>query len=134
MRVFLLSALMLMFGLQTVRATDPLQLVFRTVDDSEQSIGATGLKMTVSEGKLSASNAAETLSFELTDLDRMYFSGQTVGLQEAIAAAGDSPVTLYSVSGVEYGRFSTLAEAASTATPGVYVVVMSDKSFKLQIK
>lgn len=124
----------------TATADDTLALVFRTIDGTEISFSASDLQLAVADGKLNifkegTSTPEQPLhSFELVQLDRMYFSGATVGLEEAMKVYGDQPATIYTVDGIFRGSFKTLNDALTQLQSGVYVIAQSGQTFKMQVK
>jgi hypothetical protein len=60
-------------------------LTFRTADGTEQSLAIDGLKITFAEGKLVATNAVGTVSYDLATLSYMFFAAQPTAL-ETLAA------------------------------------------------
>ncbi len=121
-------------------ADDSLSLVFQTTDGSEISFDATDLRLAVADGKLNlfkegSSKPDQPLhSFDLARLDRMYFSGATVGSEDVAEACGDQPAMVYTVDGVARGSFNTLNDALTRLPAGVYVVAQSGRTFKMQVK
>lgn len=125
-------------------------LTFRTADGAERSLLADGLKITFSDGKLTARNAAESIELPLNDLGLMFFSSTPTGIATAeadkaaaaisngslcVEAPAGSRVSLYTPDGRLVGSYvkgNSGAEALCGNLPaGVYIVNINGKTCKL---
>lgn len=107
-------------------------LVFLTHDGSMTSVDVDGLDITVSDGKLIATDSLSSTSFELGQLSKMYFSTSTTGISKIDKAEGE--VEVYSVQGVSLGKYNGISEAKSNLKPGIYVIKDKVKTIKLSVR
>ncbi len=117
-----------------VLGAETLQLVFRTTDGSERRFEAANLEMKVVEQTLVVTNDSESQGFDLLSLDRMYFDGPTVDVEELLAANSDKPATVYTVDGARCGDYPTLESALGQLRAGVYVIVQPGKTSKIVVR
>ena len=100
-------------------------------NDGTFSMAANGLTITFDNDKLTVVNGNESHTFQLSSLSKMYFSG-TTGISSAETV--DSAVEVYSTAGVRIGKFTSLTDAKSQLTKGVYIVKTNNKTFKFAVK
>ena len=93
---------------------------FKTSDGSEQTIGSSGLVITLSSTTLIAQNSTESIEIPLESLISMRFSDdKTTGINTVIANAS-SPVSVFSIDGVALGNFESVTEAEQKLPSNVY--------------
>lgn len=107
---------------------------FRLTDGSTCNIGAEGLVITVSDGKIIAINEAkETLELASSDLSSMQFSDTETEVDK-IFDFSDTNLTVYHLNGVEAGHFTSIKDASENLPAGVYVVTNEDgETLKLKL-
>ena len=132
MRQILLLAVALIacFG---AKAYDYPYLTFVGADNAEVSLSVENLEITVSDGSLVAVNADGTKYFTLAQLSKMYFSTGFDGVEMQVAD-GDDAVEVYSILGIQAGKFSNISDAESSLKPGLYIVKNGVKTRKLIVK
>ncbi len=132
MRQILLLAVALIacFGAKTY---DYPYLTFVGADNAEVSLSVENLEITVSDGSLVAVNADGTKSFTLAQLSKMYFSTGLDGV-EMLVADGDDAVEVFTILGIQAGKFSNISDAESSLKPGLYIVKNGVKTRKLIVK
>lgn len=109
-------------------------LTFRAADGSLRSVSVESLTLTVSDGSLVVRNADGETSFQLTDLDAMFFTSETTGITLASSSGQPGEVDVVSVTGVSVGKFAS-AEAAKAALPGgVYIINENGETRKMIIR
>lgn len=95
-------------------------------------LAADGLSMTFDTNDLIVNHANVVCRFPISNLKMFYFS-------DAISSAitdiigYEEPVTVFSVSGICIGSFSSVAEATANLQPGIYVMKTDSRTFKLQL-
>jgi hypothetical protein len=104
-------------------------LSFLTIDRTVQSIAVNDLTITMGNGTLTASNGNATMTFTLTDLDKMFFS-ESSGLAQLTADSVEQ-VEVFDESGKSVGRFANAIGALQALDSGVYVI--KGKTFTLKI-
>lgn len=116
--LLLLSVLLLQ---SAVKAEGYKYLTFETSGGEQQSIPTENLNITFADGMLSAVAGDAMLSYQVADLGKMFFSmnDAAVGI---VDAGADSPFVVYSVTGMAYGTFDTVAAARRALVPGIYVL------------
>lgn len=132
MRQILLLAVALIACL-SAKAYDYPYLTFVGADNAEVSLSVENLEITVSDGSLVAVNADGTQSFPIAQLSKMYFSTGMDGVEMQIAD-GDATVEVYSILGIQSGKFSSISEAESSLNPGLYIVKNGVNTRKLIVK
>ncbi|MBR2863869.1 MAG: hypothetical protein IKB97_10040 [Bacteroidaceae bacterium] len=125
-------------------------ITFRTADGTEKSMAIDGLKLTFAEGKMTASNTVETLSYDLATLGCMYFAAEPTAVTALpvnetavqvkngglyVAAPAGTQVLLYAIDGRILGAFtkqnSDVELLGNRLTPGTYIVKVGGCSYKL---
>lgn len=109
-------------------AADYPYLVFTNTSGTHTSLSVAAMTLSVNGSELTVTNAAGTQCFTLTDLASMQFSkdGNVTSIEHILN--GDAPVEVYSVTGVGYGTFSSMQEAAMDLPSGAYVVKQGGES------
>lgn len=129
----ILFALLLTLLPATALAEAPLMMAFQTTDGMVKTIDAESLSMTVTDGKLLASNGSESLEFALPDLAKMYFTGEAA-LTELLATA-DTAVSVYTADGKQVGNYVSAAKAVESLPAGIYIVAAATgKTFKISVR
>lgn len=100
--------------------------------DTPEAVAANGLVITVEGDNLIATpSSGNALTFPLATLQGMEFSDTPLGIDE-ILTGGDGKFTVYDLSGVKAGEFTSLDEASATLSHGIYIVKTSTgKTIKL---
>ena len=97
-------------------------LVFTNTEGTKTAFSVKDLTLKVEGSDLLITNAEGTVSMLLTAMKSMQFSEDgTVSAVENILNA-DTPVQVFSVSGISLGVYSSLMEAAQTLNAGAYVI------------
>lgn len=133
MNRFIILLLMFVAAVQA-KADDYGYLTFQTSNGAEQSLAVSNLKITISDGKLVATNGTTSQTFSLSDLSKMYFSSTATGIKGTTVTATDTSVDVYSTSGVRMGTYTSLNVAKANLKPGVYVVKETNKTYKITVK
>ena len=116
-------------------ADDYSYLNFTKSDGTVVSLSVSNLQLTISDGKLLATNDHGSETFQLADLAKMYFSDAATGISSV--GAGDAAVetvTAYSLSGVNMGSYKSAAEAKVQLRPGVYLLKSKSKTIKTVVQ
>lgn len=121
---------------ETAQAYDYPYLTLQKSDGTEQSVAVEQLKLTFSDGQLVLSNSDGTTTISLSDLSKMYFStSATAGISTQITeATDDSPVEVYTLSGMSIGSFESVAEAKKQLKAGIYVMKSKTRTLKITVK
>lgn len=93
---------------------------FKTTDGTTQTINAKNLVLTVSDNNLLADNGTDRLTLPLSSLSSMQMTDKT-GVTDVMPAL-DSTVTVYTLNGVEIGKFDSLKKAYNALESGIYLV------------
>lgn len=131
MRTLLFSGLLL--TALSVRASDYKSLVFQG-NSGTTAVDISSLVITVSEGKLVASNASGTQTFTITDLTKMYFSSDATGIGRVDNGTPASALVAYDISGRKMGSYDSIDAAKAQLKQGVYVIKQDNKTFKIVVK
>ena len=121
MKKILVLAVMVVCAVMAQAADYP-YLVFTNTAGTTTVMNVSSLTMTVSGSSLQVTNSDGTETFALTDLNNMQFSadGSTTAIEQVLEA--DSPVEVFSVTGVQLGSFGSLREAVRGLSAGAYVI------------
>lgn len=133
-RLFLF--LMLLIGL-AVSADEYSYLAFQKTDGTVQTVSVESLSLTIADGVLTATNADGSKTFTLADLTSMYFSAEqsdVTSIEKIETAQQGSQVTVYSLTGMQMGRYQSVAAARTALKSGVYVVEANGKRYKMSMK
>lgn len=125
-------------------------ITFRTADGAEKSMAIDGLKLTFAEGKMTARNVVETLSYELSKLGSMYFAAQPTAVAALpvnstavqvkngslyVAAPVGTQVLLYAIDGRLLAAFtkqnSEVELLGNRLAPGTYLVKAGGCTYKI---
>ena len=108
-------------------------LTFRSAAGVSKSVAVESLEISFADGKLIARNATDEVTIELSGLDKMYFSAEPAGVADAFAPVGGA-VTVYSMQGVDLGKFPSCADAVSRLPRGIYVIKNDGRNQKMVIR
>lgn len=111
-------------------------LTFQKADSSCVAVALESLSMTFANGKLIATNGADTYELSVVDLSRMFFSNTTpTGIADLAAdLAANTQVEVYALTGASLGAFANLRDFEQGAPKGVYVVRTNGRTLKLSVK
>lgn len=107
-------------------AGTPLQLAFMTGDGNVTAIDATSLSMTVSEEHLVVTNSTASISLNLSDLVKMYFTDSASGIELMPVNMTATEVRAYTTDGRFYGKFDSVTKAMSSLPAGIYIMKTTD--------
>ncbi|MBQ8047373.1 MAG: hypothetical protein IJ196_05560 [Prevotella sp.] len=127
MKKTILTTLLLMTALLG-RADEYQYLAFQATDGTVQQIAVEGLKITFSDGKLTAVAGDDSKTFTLSELSKMYFTN-TVGINEVEAdGQQDAVVAIYNLQGVKM-------DAVPDQLPkGIYIIKQNGTTKKITVK
>ncbi len=110
-------------------ASDYQYLVFTLSDGTQQSVTASDLTITFSDGNLVATSGSTTLAtIALTSLTSMEFSNETTGIDNIESSLTiDDAAAIYDMGGRLMPRNAQLPK-------GVYVMKTNNKTIKFQVK
>ncbi len=120
-----LLLLVLMMGTLSIHADDYPFLTFVTTDGSKTSVSVSGLNITFSGTTLTTG----TLSFTLTNLNKMYFSTtdeSTTGISEIMNTDLYEATEIYNLRGMQVTK--------DQMHHGVYVVKTKKGTYKVYVK
>ena len=133
MKKMALATLISLGTLQT-QAYDYPYLVFQNIEGSTTVMAVESLTITISDGKLVATNADGTQSFSLTDLSKMFFT-QTADLTVISSAeTSDEAVEVFTTGGMKLGKFQDVSTAKASLKPGLYILKSKSKTTKFLVK
>lgn len=122
-------------GVVTAAAQATLKLAFQTVDNAVSMIEAKSLDIVISGDKLTASNGAESLEFDLSKLAKMYFTNGEAGVEIVPVDFASSEASAYTLDGVFVGKYESVQAAAASLPKGVYVMQTADgKTVKIAVQ
>lgn len=114
------------------KAEDFPYLSFEMADGTTVQMNAEGLEMHFSDGKLIATDAAQSKEMPLEALSRMFFSSGATAINELEAHWGKAEA--YTIEGVRIGEYSDIKEARATLKSGMYVVKENGKTTKIAVR
>lgn len=132
MKKLFLTIIIVAAGL-IARADEYPYLVFQTTDGNNTTMSVESLSMTISNGQLVVTNNSETKTFTLTELNKMYFSEDFVGINE-IFTTDNGEVDVYSVMGIHIGKFDNANEAVNALNAGVYLLKTKSNTVKISVR
>ena len=97
-------------------------LVFTNQAGDKTAFSVEGLTLNVDGSTLQVTNMSGTIDVQLIDIVSMQFSNENIatGLNDVLNAS--APVYVFGVSGVMYGSYGSLIEAAQVLQSGMYVI------------
>ena len=129
MKKALLILVAMMGALTTAQAYDYPYLIFETTGGTTTAVEVSSMTLTVSDGKLTVGSN----TFTLTELSKMYFAESSTGI-EAIRAAINEEVEVFTLTGVKKGTYSSMNAAAKQLQSGTYVIKTKSGNVKLNVK
>lgn len=114
-------------------ASEPLQMVFGTIDGSLYEIAAQSLKMRFTDNQLLVSNSDKSATFSLPELEKMYFSKNSSGV-DGVINLDNEPVDVYLPSGALIGKYESASQAASQLPAGTYLIKTKSTTIKIAVK
>lgn len=116
-------------------AGSTLQLAFMTGDGNVTAIDATSLSMTVSEDHLLVSNSTGSMSLNLSDLVKMYFTDSASGMELMPVNMTATEVCAYTTDGRFAGKFDSVTKAMSSLPAGIYILKTTDnQTLKIAVR
>lgn len=129
----LIAMMGFLMGTTAVQAFDYPYLTVQKSDGTETQVSVESLVITFADGQLVAANADGTVKFGLGELNKMFFTLSTAGIQP-VAKTLDGPVEVYNLSGMLIKRYETAAQATASLKRGVYVLKSGETTKKIAIK
>ncbi|MBR1594046.1 MAG: hypothetical protein IJ692_00020 [Alloprevotella sp.] len=128
-KLLLTCLLALPFGV--AMADDLPYMTFETSDGGSKTISVEGLKITFSDGTMTAQNTDTEYSVPVASLTKMYFASTNTG----IAEVGDAPVMgeVYNLQGIRVGTAAPTGDIQGVPT-GVYVIKRGGVTRKVVVK
>ena len=114
-----------------MRAADYPYLTFTLTDGTTQSIQASNLSLSFSDGQLKATSGSTTLTITLTDLAKMEFS--TDGSSTTAIQGIDTSVMLDEATEV-YDLNGRRLPSVSNLSRGTYIIKSNGKTTKVQVR
>ena len=124
-------------GTLMAHADDYPYLTFLDTNGTEQSVVATGLVITFSDGQMNATdNNGKVTTISLSDLKKMYFSSATSAIDSTGTEeeAKDSEVEVFTLAGNSRGKYEDIRQAKTALQKGVYVVKRSNQTLKIAVQ
>lgn len=118
----ILLLILTLVTVSVVHAHDYPYLAFRTVDGSLRFVSVASLTLTVSDGNLVVRNADGETSFQLDNLDAMYFTSDATGITISTSATQSGEMEVISVSGTYVGKFASVEDAKEVLPDGIYII------------
>lgn len=108
-------------------------LIFQTTDGTVRAMAVEAMTISVSGGNLVATNSEETQTFALAELDKMFFSESTTGIEEMFSPDGGE-VDVFAVTGAHLGKYASAIEATTHLKTGIYVLKSKSSTIKIVVK
>ena len=109
-------------------------LVFQNTEGSTIVMAVESLTITISDGKLIATNTDGTQNILLTDLSKMFFT-QTADLSGiSNAETENEAVEVFTTGGLSLGKFQDINTAKTSLKPGLYIMKGKSKTTKIAVK
>lgn len=124
-------------GTVMAHADDYTYLTFLDSNGTEQSVTATELVITFSNGQLIATdNSGKVTTIALSELNKMYFSNRTTAIDgtEAEDSMKSQEVEVYTLEGTPIGNFENIQQARTTLQKGIYVAKTASQAIKVAIQ
>lgn len=128
-----LITLLFSVGVIAAMAYDYPYLIFQKSDMTETALSVESLTLSISGTEIIATNADGTESFTLSELNKMEFSTTTTDVEES-EYTEDTPVEIYTITGIYKGVYTDLSQAMQTLPKGLYIVKSESKTFKMLTK
>mgnify|MGYP007069941866 CR=1 FL=1 len=135
MKKFYILLTALVFINMGVKADTTYQYLTFLTSTSSVSMSIDDLQLTISGSQLVAVNAQETRQFQLTDLQKMYFSGEIVVTSiQQLPVGSEGAVVVYAIDGQQLGQYDTMTDAIRQLHQGQYVIVQNGQTQKILVK
>lgn len=131
MKKLTLLSFLLFVTLQTM-AGDYDYLVIEKVDGTRYFIPSSGLVITFKDGKFYGTRKESKNTFTLSDLQRMYFSATSTGIESHGETADQA--TGYSLNGIKIGTFRHEKDIQNRLPKGIYIVKSNGKTYKQTVQ
>jgi len=123
-----LSAIVLSISAQ---AYDYPYLAFQTTSGTTTTVEVESLEITIESGQITVKNSDDTVSFNLTELSKMYFSttdvsGEATGIHEMESLSSTTENEIYDLQGNKVSQ--------NNMRPGVYIIKMNNGTRKVNLK
>ena len=133
MKKLALATLITMGSLQAQAYEYP-YLVFQNTEGSTIVMAVESLTITISDGKLIATNTDGTQNILLTDLSKMFFT-QTADLSGiSNAETENEAVEVFTTGGLSLGKFQNINTSKTSLKPGLYIMKGKSKTTKFLVK
>ncbi len=129
----LLLTLIIIAASLAARADGYPYLIFQTTDGTVRAMAVEAMTISVSGGNLVATNSEETQTFALAELDKMFFSESTTGIEEVFSPDGGE-VDVFAVTGAHLGKYASAKEATTHLKTGIYVLKSKSSTIKIVVK
>ena len=133
MKKLTLATLISLGTLQT-QAYDYPYLVFQNIEGSTTVMAVESLTITISDGKLIATNTDGTQTFTLTDLSKMFFTQAADLTGISSTETTDEAVEVFTTGGMKLGKFQDVSTAKASLKPGLYILKSKSKTTKFLVK
>ncbi len=131
----MLTIMLAMFAI-CVQADDYKSLSFTDASGSTTYASATGLEITISDGKLYVVDGIYTYVYTLNTLSQMVFSAEDPAAVESIEAEEETEgrVTAYTTLGRKAGTFDNIEQARANLTGGIYIMKTDKGTSKIVVR
>lgn len=127
-------ATLITMGSPQAQAYEYPYLVFQNTEGSTIVMAVESLTITISDGKLIATNTDGTQNILLTDLSKMFFT-QTADLSGiSNAETENEAVEVFTTGGLSLGKFQNINTAKTSLKPGLYIMKGKSKTTKIAVK
>lgn len=133
MKKLALATLITMGSLQAQAYEYP-YLVFQNTEGSTIVMAVESLTITISDGKLIATNTDGTQNILLRSVSKMFFT-QTADLSGiSNAETENEAVEVFTTGGLSLGKFQNINTAKTSLKPGLYIMKGKSKTTKIAVK
>lgn len=125
----------MMAGILQAKAYEYPYLAFLNSEGTATFLSVESLSITITDGKLVATNADGSQTFTLSELSKMFFT-QTKDLTGVndINTSSNEEVEVFTTGGMKLGKFENIKSAKASLKPGLYVIKSSQKTYKIAVK
>ena len=124
-----------LLGSLGAEAYDYPYLTLQKTDGTAVTLSVEQLQLTFADGKLTATNSDGSQTMALTDLNKMFFTDHSAGIDDLSATDnGAGKVDVYAVDGKSIGTFDTMAKAKESLRPGLYIMKTAGRTIKMTVK
>lgn len=105
-------------------------------DGTVEALAVNSLVLTISNGQLVATNTNGTHTFNLAELNKMFFSSNATGIdvQNAPEETMSGKVEVFTPAGIMRGTFENIQQAKASLPKGLYVVKGERKTLKIVVR